>query len=484
MKITIINVTGRLSSDGSHLISALLKRAHHRVTNIFFARPEPLEYQLEELKLLDPILNDTDLLMVAVYSSYALRAVQVTQYVRKHYPELRIIWGGPHCISVPEMAFEHADGVCFSEGDEVVVEMVNKMEAGINYLDTPNMGFRHNGERIINPVLPPFKDLDSLPFYDYDLENQFLLDQVLLPMTDDLLKERWAGYPYYIPIFYFATARGCPHHCSYCNNCRYLAMYGKIPPRFLSVERIISELSAIIKRFDFISVIAFGDDDIFMRPLNQLEEFARQYKARIGIPFGGGISANTYDKKKLEVLLDAGLMGLQLGVQSGSQRVMDEVYDRKVKIDKTKEVIADLSEYQKHHSLDILVDFIVDNPYETREDIIQTYRYLMQLPSGIKINIFFLSFFPGTPLYNRALADGIIEPFDEKSARFFTRTQLRYQKNYETFLVLLLRRLRKKKGRLGKTSSFFLELLGSRAARYFASFVPGRVYSYLAHLVQ
>jgi hypothetical protein len=75
MKITIVNVTGRMSSDGSRLISALLKRAHHRVTNIFLARPEPIEYQLEELKLLDPILNDTDLLMLAVYSSYVLRAV-------------------------------------------------------------------------------------------------------------------------------------------------------------------------------------------------------------------------------------------------------------------------------------------------------------------------------------------------------------------------------------------------------------------------
>jgi anaerobic magnesium-protoporphyrin IX monomethyl ester cyclase len=484
MKITMVNVTGRLSSDGSHLISALLKRAHHQVTNIFLARPEPLEYQPEELKLLDPMLRDTDLLMLAVYSSYALRAVQVTQYARKFFPELKIIWGGPHCISVPHMALEHADGVCFSEGDEVVVEMVNKMEAGINYLDTPNMGFRQNGERIINPVLPPFKDLDSLPFYDYDLENQFLLDRVLMPMTDDLLKERWAGYPYYIPIFYFATTRGCPHHCSYCNNCRYLTMYGKIPPRFLSGERIISELAATIKRFNFISIIGFGDDDIFMRPLNQLEDFAKQYKARIGIPFGGAISANTFDSKKLEVLLDAGLMGLQLGVQSGSQRVLDEVYDRRVKIDKTKKVIAALSQYQKHHSLDILVDFIVDNPYETREDIMQTYRYLLELPAGIKINLFFLSFFPGTPIYDRALADGIIEPFDEKSARFFTRTQLRYQKNYETFLVLLLRRLRKKKSRLGNPPLFFLRLLGSRAARVFASFVPGRIYSSLSRIVQ
>ncbi len=261
-------------------------------------------------------------------------------------------------------------------------------------------------------------------------------------------------------------------------------MFGKIPPRFLSVGRILGELGAAIKRFDFINFIAFGDDDFFMRPLKQLEEFSAQYKAQVGIPFGVAISANTYDKKKLDVLQDAGMIGIQLGIQTGSQRVLDEVYDRKVQIKKTQKVIAALSEDQKLHPMDILVDFIVDNPYETREDIIQTYRYLLQLPPGIKINIFFLSFLPGTPLYERALSDGLIEPFDEKSSRFFTRTQLHYQKNYETFMVLLIRKLRKKEARLGKTTLFFLRLLGSRVIRGPASLVPSRVYSLLSRTVQ
>lgn len=484
MKITLVNVTGRLSSDGSRLISALLKRANHQVTNIFLARPEPLEYQPDELKLLDPILNETEILMLAVYSSYALRAVQVTQYARKFFPKLKIIWGGPHCISVPDMALQQADGVCFSEGDEVVVDLVNKMEAGINYLDIPNMGFRQNGERIINPVLPPFTDLDSLPYYDYNLENQYLLDRDLIPMTNDLIRERMAGYPYYIPIFFYVTSRGCPHHCSYCNNCRYLAMFGKNAPRFVSVERILEELVTILKRFNFIRFIAFGDDDFFMRPMNQLEEFARQYKDQIGLPFGVACSPNTYNKQKMEVFLDAGLKGIQMGIQSGSQRVLDDVYFRNVQINKTSKVIASLNPYQKTHQLDILVDFIVDNPYETREDILQTYQYLLRLPMGIKVNIFFLAFFPGTPIYDRALTDGLIEPFDEKNSRFFTRTHLRYQKNYETFLVLFLRNLRRKKTRLGRLNLFFLDILGSKAVRISASLLPSRVYSFLSRIVQ
>lgn len=38
-----------------------------------------------------------------------------------------VIWGGPHCISVPDRALQQADGV---EGDEVVVDRINNIEAG------------------------------------------------------------------------------------------------------------------------------------------------------------------------------------------------------------------------------------------------------------------------------------------------------------------------------------------------------------------
>ena len=133
------------------------------------------------------------------------------------YPGLKIIWGGPHCISVPEFGLRHADGICFSEGDEAVVELVNAMSRGnAAYLETPNMAFMVNGTPRINRVLPPFQDLDRLPYYDYCLEDQYILDRGLHPMTREGLREHLAGYPYYIPILYIVTSRGCPNHCIFC----------------------------------------------------------------------------------------------------------------------------------------------------------------------------------------------------------------------------------------------------------------------------
>ena len=101
--------------------------------------------------------------MVAVYSSYAVRAVQVTQYIHKKFPGMKVIWEGPHCISVPELGLRYADGICFSEGDQAVVDFAGRLEAGSDYLHTPNMAFNVNRSHLVNEVLPPFADLDSLP---------------------------------------------------------------------------------------------------------------------------------------------------------------------------------------------------------------------------------------------------------------------------------------------------------------------------------
>ena len=484
MKIVLISVSARLSSDGSRLISALLKRAGHRVTSVFLARPDPLYYKQEELEQLDELIRGCELVMVAVYSSYAIRAIQVTEFVHKNYPGMNVIWGGPHCISVPELALRYADGVCFSEGDQVIVDLVNRMGSGIDYLSTPNMAFNENGTRVVNNVLPPFSDLDSLPYYDYELDDHFLLDRKLCQMTKQELKDRLAGYPYYIPILYVLTSRGCPHQCAYCNNCRYVAMFGRNTIRFQTVDHVVDELVYTLELLDFVSFIGFGDDDFFMRPTDQLEDFAKKYKRKVGLPFGIAVSANSYRTEKMEILLDAGLKAVQIGVQSASQRILNEVYHRKIKVLKTKMVIQQAAHYHKRGKLDILVDFIIDNPYETKQDIIQTYLFLLDLPFQVKINVFFLAFFPGTPIYDRALADGIIKPYNEKAFRFYTRANIRYQENYETFLILLLRRLRQRLPMIKYFPKVFLRSLGSYPLRIIASIFPGSVYAFLCKLVQ
>lgn len=478
-----------MSSDGSRLISALLKRAGYSVTNVFLTRSKPLNNNnKDELTFLNPIFEKTQLVLIGVYSSYVIDAIQITEYIHENFSEIKVIWGGPHCIAAPEMALEFADGVCFSEGDKAVIDFANKMAAGKDYTATPNMAFRKGDQLIINEILPPFKDLDSLPYYDYDYQDAYLLDKQLVPLNKEIVEERFACYPFYKPAFYFLSSRGCPNRCTYCNNARYISMFGRNSVRFHSVNRIIAELQTALKRFDFFEYIVIADDDFFMRPLDQIEKFSKQYKEKIGLPFGIAVSPNTYNPRKMGLLVDAGLWFVQMGVQTGSQRVLDDVFKRNTNVEKTQAVIRELTEYKNSDGVELLLDFIIDNPYETREDVFLTYKSLLELPLHVITNIFYLTFFPGTPLYDQAIRDGYTEPFGQKTSRlrFFTRqgVKVRYQNNYEMFLILLIKKFRlhcidhQFRYRQWIPQAVF-RFLGIKPLRTLASFLPESFFMFL-----
>lgn len=482
MRIALISYW-KLSADGSRLISSLLKREGHTVKSIFLIRGAGYNYGHDELEHLGDVLKNIDLVMMAVYSQFAYRAIQLTEFIRKHYPGLKIIWGGPHCISAPELSLPHADAICYSEGDVVIPELIRKMENGEDYTSLKNMAFNINGKHIVNGVMPIFTDLDSLPYPDYDWEDQFLLDGKLIPMTQQLMLKNLTQYPFHRPMYWCLTARGCPNNCSYCNNCRYTAMHGNNRMRFRSVDHFLGEMEYALEKFGSCEVVGFGDDDFLIRPYKQLEEFAEKYPKRIGLPYAIAVSANTYSDKKMEILLDTGLYAGQMGVQSGSQRILDEVFNRKIPVVKTKEVLGKLEKLNKDHGIIPFVDFIIDNPYETEEDILKTYHYIVDVSPETKLNIFVLAFFPGTPIYERALKDGYIDPFDRKTFRSYRVRKILYQKNYATFLVLMLQGLHFSVLRR-YIPKRFLHALGSGIMLKVASIMPRVVFRLLIFVAQ
>jgi anaerobic magnesium-protoporphyrin IX monomethyl ester cyclase len=480
--VTVVNVSGRLSTDGARLVSALLKRAGHEVRNVALTRVDPMLYQRSELEILNPLLDGAGAFLLSVYSSYAVRAAQVTNWMHRCFPGVPVFWGGPHCISVPRLGLAHADGVCFSEGDEAIVDLIDHIARGADWSTIPNFAFKVDGNEVKNRVLPPFRRLDSLPYYDYEFEGHWLLDRTLVPMSREILKDRLASWPLRVPTFYYMTSRGCPHNCAYCNNCRYQALWGTSAIRLQGVERSIAELEYQIRRLGFIEFVALADDDFFVRSRDQIADFAERYRQRVGLPFGVAFSAQTWRKDKLEPLLDSGLLVVQMGVQSGSQRVLDAVYRRNVSVVKTRDVANQLSSFADR--LNLSLDFIIDAPWETREDCYQTFRYILGLPPGIFVNLFFLACFPGTPLYDRAVAEGIIDPESQWYGRPSARSRLRYQRNWETVLILALRLLRLAIRKRSTAVSLSMQVLGSCPVRLVMGLLPGEFFSALARLIQ
>lgn len=494
MRVVLFNLQRDVCPDGAAVIASLLRSAGHHVTRVTTPRIWSLRDEPGLEEDFDSLLLKIDLVLIAVYSAGLTRAVEITEMIHRRHKHLKVIWGGPHCVSAPEESLQYADGVCYAEGDTIITELVDRFEKGTNWIETPNMAFMVDGKVVRNPVVPPLQDLDSLPFPDMDVEDHYILEPRLKPLTEEEIYSYNARWPLGKPMLPILTSRGCPYVCSYCNNVRYVHMHGSNRPRYHSIEYIIRMLETMLAQHKLYEIIFIYDDDFFCRSLDDLTEFAEKYKKRIGLPFIVNATANSFRQAKFDLLLAAGLTGIEIGVQSGSQRMLTEVYNRRISADKKKEVILQIAtpENARKGLGFLLADFIVDCPYEKPEDIMATYNFLLDLhpllsnrgAPWVSALMFYLTLTPGTPLMDRAVREGLVKHEDlQGPLSNYHRRDLLFQVNYETALVMLVRYLNITR-RLRFVPCFVLRLLGTRPARWVGSKVPASFYAKLTRLIR
>ena len=430
-----------INAFGIRTISAVLKKQGFRTTTIFL--PGGIEhlrldssyrYQYAEstLRQIGDICAGADLIGFSVMSLYFDRAAQVADYLRERFAT-PVIWGGVHPTCRPEQSLEHADIVCIGEGEHAITELAARLSRGDSRRDVPGCWFRTDAGILRNEPAPAVQNLDELPFADYDIEDHFVFrwrtgDVVRLEAA--LMKDQFLKLPYFHDTHRIAyrtmTSRGCPHKCAYCASSATRQL------RRRSVGNVMGELEAVLEKFGYIEVISFFDDTFFAAPVEYFEEFRDQYKKRIGLPFHAQCSPTTLTEKKLSLLLDAGLYYTEMGIQTGSERIK-KLYRR---LDSNARMIEAATLLDRYRSRLLVPDYhvILDNPWETREDVQDTLRLLLSLPGRFKLQISALIFFPGTELNERARQEGLLkDELTEVCRKPFTHPK----GTYLNFLIFL-----------------------------------------------
>lgn len=387
------------------------------VGELYLCYPQPMSNK--EMRLLLQLLSDIDPLVVgiSVPSYYAGVAQELTTQIKtaKHK---YVIWGGVHAIMVPEDCFQRgADFVCVGEGEEALTELVRLIYQGENpaTIDLPGIWRRGNGDEIIRtPIRPLIADLDSLPFPQYDPAREFLIDDDRIyhrqPLTDSQI------YWYY-KIF---SSRGCPYQCSFC---LYSAVNERMAEwrrlRRRSVDSVIAEIQQIKRANPQMAMIEF-EDDIFTINKKWLTEFAEKYPHAVGLPFWCYTHPKTCDKEMLELLKSAGIEYITMGIESGSDRINYEIFNRKVK----REESLRAAELIYSSNIPANYDVITNNPFETEEDRLQTLDLLASIPGEYNLHLGKLAFFPGTSLWHRVKQEGINVSVDENLYRLWNALYL------------------------------------------------------------
>lgn len=427
MKIALISPYTDITAFGIRTISAYIKKHGYQSRLIFLSDPEEEVTMLRGERYYYPesIVEQTvelcanfDLIGFSLFSMHFDRCRQVTQKLKQKL-DIPVIWGGIHPTIRTEDCLEYADIVCVGEGEEAVLELLQRLEQKRDYKDVQNLCFKVDGQLIRNPLRPLIQGLDSLPYPDYDLADDHIIDRKnrrIEPMDIEKMHEilrpgsiaiRRAAIPYQT-----MTGRGCPNNCTYCCNNTYRGMYKK--QRYLrrrSVRNVINELTTVTQRMNFINTIVISDDSFLAAPTKEIQEFARQYKEKIGLPFSCLGDPCAINEDKLAALVDAGLIELQMGIQSASLNTL-KLYNRKIAPEKTMEATKIINKFKD--KLLPYYDIIIDNPYESEDDMLQTLQFLAQLPNPFRIQAFSLVFFPGTELRQKAIADKLLSAEAEK----------------------------------------------------------------------
>jgi radical SAM superfamily enzyme YgiQ (UPF0313 family) len=472
LKIVFTNLNNTLFADGSRILSARLKQMGHSVRMIFMTMHGRVHYSDHALEQFAELARDADLVLYSFLSDNFMRAARMTGFLKKRL-SAPMVWGGIHATIEPEESLKYVDILCRGEGDEALPEFVERLATKRPALDVRNFWFKTAKGVIRNEMRPLLQDLDSNPWPDYSGEDHFILDgdDRLKPMTDELLLKYHNQAPLGFQHYPVTSARGCAYHCAYCYNAAFKEMFkGQRRLRFRSLPDVVEEIRTTLDRFPFLRSFSFSDDDFFLRPIEQLEELADLISEKledvISRSFWGCcVTPHSLNAEKLALLSSVGLKSIVLGVQTGSERLNREVYSRNFKNDLLFEKAGWLDR-EFHRRMIFLLDLLVCGPYETEEDTAMTVDMMLKLPEWFNYSVYKFTYYPGSPIYRRAVKEGLIPPGPEGyNAKDF---MVAYNKgyNYTTHLVILLSCAK------NLVPRWILKLLARRPGRWVGRLLP------------
>jgi anaerobic magnesium-protoporphyrin IX monomethyl ester cyclase len=404
MHLAIISLY-ETGAAGPKALSSFLKSRGHRASIIFYGQMGRTHKEFHQFSKVECSENAVrwcgerdkedligllhnlkpDLIGISVRSAFLQPAIELTQTLQKESSS-PVLWGGIHPTICPEESIQYADILCRGEGEYATLDLMTAMAEKRDITAIPNLWIKEGG-KIFRNDLRLLNDLDALPFADHGEEDKYYV----------------YSRPVDIKSYTLMTSIGCPFSCSFCCNSILREAY-KGKGRYVrrrSVDHVIAELLFAKREYAITDVIF--QDDIFVDDPRWLGPFLEEYEKKINLPFACYLHSKFVTEPLIASLKKAGLYTAAMGIQSGSERVRRDIYKRKQTND---EIVRSAS--LLNPQLTMAYDIIIDNPFETHEDLAETLHLLLQFPYPFRVHLLTLTFFPKYPITLAAVGEGLI----------------------------------------------------------------------------
>jgi radical SAM superfamily enzyme YgiQ (UPF0313 family) len=321
--------------------------------------------------------------LVGIYTnSFNLKQVRdIVRLLRQAKPECPIVLGGPHVTWRPEtLSWAGADYAIRGDGERALVELLENLGPGGDIKKVEGLAHIDGGELVIKPPAI-IQDLDGLP----------IPARHLLPQEE-----------YHVPtetgrMSTLVTARGCPYRCIFCalpNHSNYRAR----DPELAAGEMLALERAGV-------SYVDIHDPTFTWKP-ERVEAFCKTLVTNHSkIRWGCETRADCVDFDLLRLMKNAGCTNVRFGVESGNERVRNEIIGKKLTNDQIKAAVK----LSKQAGLETMAFFVLGHPGETLDNMKDSLRFSRQL-NATYADFNLAAPIAGSRLFDRLVKDGQLAP--------------------------------------------------------------------------
>ena len=336
-------------------------------------------------------LNDAICVGFTVFSDFPIAdSLKLSKKIKEVDSKIPIVWGGWHPSILPLETIKEPsiDIIARGQGEATFLELVKCLEKKHPLNRIKGITYKKNGRVITNPDRQRtyLDDLPPIPFHILDLEKY----------VNDTIGKRTLGY---------ITSQGCPYNCAFCADS---LVYNR--KRIdLSAKKVIRDLKKLIETYK-INGIMFWDTNFFIN-MDKVKKICRGIiKNKWDIKWGAFERVDHFislNEKTIKLIKNSGCRLLVVGVESGSQKILDFL-NKGIKVEDT----INFSKLCKKYGIRVRYDFMVGLPNETPEDFQKTInlvRDIYKINKHNELSISFYTPYPGTPL-----CDKVIKEYDFK----------------------------------------------------------------------
>ena len=321
--------------------------------------------------------------------------------LKQRWPDTFLLIGGAHAsFETASVMRDIWDAACVGEGEYPTAELIAQLEAGQVPHGIPNLWLKHRPDGTVekNACRNFLQTLDELPFPDREMWDPWV---------------RTDGLPYQM----IQPTRGCPFRCSYCSNHALSALAGGKYVRLRAPEAIVEELRELRTRYPGTTDVYLQSETIAVN-IKWLTELSRCIKAfndtlqrPLAFACNFRITPRIVTDEVFNALAQANVRTLEIGLESGSERIRRDVLRREYSNDDFSRAVA----LARHHGMRVHVYNLIGIPGETPADHALTIEANHRANPDCSLTSIFFPY-PGTDLYKQCEAQGLLQKCSNPTA--------------------------------------------------------------------